>query len=126
MGTAVYVGAVGSSRLAGIAGTVAAALIATHFALTHSTAALTQLPAPVWVWTAAMALVSTVLPIWLAAKAVEKLGAGQTAAIGSLGPALTIVFGWIILGEAVSWMQLLGMGLVMGGVWWVGKARHGA
>jgi drug/metabolite transporter (DMT)-like permease len=91
MGTAVYVGRVGSSRLAGIAGTVAAMLILAHFALTHSVTTLTALPATVWGWSAAMSLISTVLPIWLAAKAVEKLGAGHTAAIGSLGPALTIV-----------------------------------
>lgn len=124
MGTAVFVRDVGSSRLAGIAGTVASLLIIAHFALTHSASSLAGLPPAVWGWSAAMAIVSTVLPIWLAAMAVERLGAGHTAAIGSLGPALTIVFGWIILGEAFSWMQLLGMGLVMGGVWWVGKAKQ--
>ncbi|WP_269532487.1 DMT family transporter [Chitinimonas sp. BJYL2] len=121
MGTAALVGRVGSTRLAGIAGTVASLFVLAHFGLTHPIADLQVLPAEVWLWGAAMALFSTVLPIWLAARAVARLGAGKTAAIGSLGPALTIVFGWLILSEPFSLLQLLGMALVMGGVWWVGK-----
>lgn len=124
MGTAVLVPSIGASRFAGIAGTVAALLILLHFSLTRPLASLALLPVGVWGWSATMALVSTVLPIWLAAMAVAKLGAGETAAIGSIGPALTIVFGWIILGETFSWMQMLGMLLVVGGVWWVGRAKR--
>lgn len=123
LGTAALIGRVGSARLAGIAGGAASLWVIAHFSLTHSYAALAQLPAAVWGWSAAMAIVSTVLPIWLAARAVERLGAGHTAAIGALGPALTIVFGWIILGEAFSLMQLAGMALVIGGVWWVGRSK---
>ncbi|WP_374354747.1 DMT family transporter [Chitinimonas sp.] len=124
MGSSILVGKVGSNRMAGITGTAASGFVIAHFLFTHHASTLMQLPASVWIYAAAMAMVSTVLPIWLAAKAVENMGAGKTAAIGSLGPALTIAFGWIILGEAFSWMQLLGMSLVIGGVWWVGKAKH--
>jgi drug/metabolite transporter (DMT)-like permease len=123
LGTAILVGRVGASRMAGYAGTIATALILVHFGFTHPVRALTSLPSHAIGWSVAMAIVSTALPIWLAALAVEKMGAGQTAAIGSLGPALTIVFGWLILGDPFSWLQLAGMSLVVAGVWWIGKAR---
>jgi drug/metabolite transporter (DMT)-like permease len=71
----------------------------------------------------AIALFSTVLPIWLAARAVERLGAGKTAAMGTIGPVLTIFFGWVILSEPFSWLQVLGLALVVTGVSWVGKTK---
>jgi drug/metabolite transporter (DMT)-like permease len=36
--------------------------------------------------------------------------------IGTLGPILTILFGWLLLSEPVSLAQLAGAGLVLAGV----------
>jgi drug/metabolite transporter (DMT)-like permease len=126
LGSAMLIGRVGAEKLAGIAGSVATLFILFHFAATHPINSLTSLPAPVWGWSAAMAVVSTALPIWLAAMAVARMGAGRTAAIGALGPALTIVLGWIVLGEPVSVAQITGILLVLGGVSWVGRAKSRA
>lgn len=124
LGTGNLVKQIGSTRLAGYTGTVASLFVIGQFALTRDIASLWRLPLPVWGWGAAMALFSTVLPIWLAAKAVEKLGASHTAAIGTLGPAVTILLGWIILHEPFSWAQVAGMACVIGGVVWLGKAKQ--
>jgi len=59
---------------------------------------------------------STVLPTWLIAEAVRRLGANTASLIGSLGPVFTIGLGAMILGEAVHWIQLAGAALVLGGV----------
>ncbi|MFC4161635.1 DMT family transporter [Chitinimonas lacunae] len=125
LGTGRLVGRIGSTRLAGASGAIASGLALGHFGLAGSMAELAVLPPAVWLWSLAMALVSTVFPIWLNARAVAKLGAGPTASISALGPALTIVFGGLLLGEAVSSWQMLGMALVIGGVWQLGKTgRH--
>jgi len=117
VGSGMLLSSVGPRRLVGVAGTVASLAILAHFATTQPIGSITALPASVWLWAILMAGISTLLPIWLGAKATEKIGAGPYSAIGSLGPALTIAFGWIILGESFSTMQLLGLVLVVGGVW---------
>lgn len=126
LGTGNLVKHIGSMRLAGYTGTVASLLVIGQFALTRDIASLWRLPSAVWGWGAAMALFSTVLPIWLAARAIERLGASHTAAIGTLGPAITILLGWLILNEPFSWAQVAGMACVIGGVVWLGKAKQAA
>lgn len=71
---------------------------------------------------AGMAVVSTVAPIWLMSEAMRVLGAGSTAIVGSLGPVLTILFAWGLLGESMGWLQLAGLGLMIAGVQRVARA----
>ncbi|HEY9103918.1 DMT family transporter [Chitinimonas sp.] len=123
LGTARYVKRLGASRLSGLAGAVASGFVLGHFTLVRPLSAVFSQPTAVWGWALAMALVSTVLPIWLAARAVERLGPGRAAAMGTVGPVLTIVFGWIILSEPFSMMQLVGLVLVLAGVSWISKAK---
>lgn len=63
-----------------------------------------------------MAIFSTVLPTFFVAEAIKRIGASRTSLVGSLGPVFTIWLGWLILGEAVHWVQLVGAALVLGGV----------
>jgi len=116
LGSGRMVKSVGPRRMAGMAGSVATLFIFGHFLTVHRVADLAGLPTDLWKWSAAMALVSTLLPIWLTARAMAQIGAGATSAIGTIGPALTIGFSWVILGEPFSWLQLAGLALVVGGV----------
>ena len=61
------------------------------------------------------------LPIWLQAEAIRRIGAGTAALVGTLGPVLTIFFAWAILGEHLSAWQVGGTALVVGGVYLAGK-----
>ena len=63
-----------------------------------------------------MAIFSTVLPTYLIAEAIKRIGANRTSLVGSLGPVFTIWLGWMILDEPVHWIQLAGAALVLGGV----------
>ncbi|MGQ0710495.1 MAG: DMT family transporter [Rhodoferax sp.] len=117
IGVGRLVGRVGASRLAGLCGLIATFLILVHWSLSPQTIPLQGLPASVWLWAGAMAIFSTALPIWWMARAIAHMGASHTAAIGSLGPILTMAFGWVLLGEAASAMQVCGMALVLVGVW---------
>ncbi|WP_437786051.1 DMT family transporter [Sorangium sp. So ce1097] len=115
--------AVGSTRLAAYCGATSCVMVLAHYAATGSPARLAELPASVWAYAAAMATISTVLPIVLLAAAIRRLGAGRAATFSTLGPVLTIAFAWVILGEPFTWQQVIGLALVVGGVSWLGRAR---
>ena len=55
--------------------------------------------------------------------AVRQIGAARTVLIGTLGPILTIFFGWLLLSEPVSFAQLAGAALVLAGVWLVSRRK---
>ena len=59
---------------------------------------------------------STVLPTWLVAEAIRRIGANASSLIGSLGPVFTIGLGAVILGEPMHAIQLAGAVLVLAGV----------
>jgi len=86
-----------------------------QFLLLRPLAALAQ-PWPVYGLALAMALVSTVLPVWAVAEAIRRIGAGPVALTGSLGPIVTLLLAWLLLDEALGVAQLAGAVLVVAGV----------
>ena len=106
---------VGPARFTGYASTVACGFAIGQFFLGHGIDGLAQ-PAKVYWLSATMALVSTVMPIWLMAEGVKRIGANQTSMIAAIGPVLTIFFGWLILSEAITLVQIIGAALVLAGV----------
>lgn len=68
-----------------------------------------------------MALFSTVLPVFWQSAAIRRIGSARAVLIGTLGPMLTIFFGWLLLSEPVSLPQLVGAGLVLAGVMLVAR-----
>jgi drug/metabolite transporter (DMT)-like permease len=77
---------------------------------------LATLPGAVWVHGSLMALISTVLPIYWMALAIQRMGATHAAAFGNLGPVLTVFASWALLGEAITVYQVAGLALVLFGV----------
>jgi drug/metabolite transporter (DMT)-like permease len=105
----------GSLRFIAWAMLVSCVFVIAHFVLTHDLGSLRQ-PASIYALSLAMAVFSTVLPTWLIAEAIHRLGAHTSSLIGSLGPIFTIGLGALILGEAVQGIQLIGAALVLIGV----------
>jgi drug/metabolite transporter (DMT)-like permease len=106
---------VGAARFTGYASSAACGFAIGQFFLMHGVSALDQ-PAKVYWLCVAMALVSTVMPIWLMAEGIKRIGANQVAMISAIGPVLTIFFGWLILHETITAVQMVGAALVLGGV----------
>ena len=106
---------VGAARFSGYASSVACGFAIGQFFLLRGVATLDQ-PAKVYWLSIAMALISTVMPVWLMAEGIKRIGANQVAMIGAIGPVLTIFFGWLLLSEPVTLVQLIGAALVLGGV----------
>ncbi len=105
----------GTSRFIAWAMLISSAFVFIQFALTRPLSAL-EVPASVHALSIAMAMLSTVLPTWLIAEAIRRLGANTTSLVGSLGPVFTIGLGALILGEATHLLQLAGAALVLSGV----------
>ena len=105
----------GSMRFIAWAMLASSVFVFVQFALTRSIETL-AVPPSIYALSLAMAVLSTVLPTWLIAEAVRRLGANTASLIGSLGPVFTIGLGAMILGEAVHWIQLAGAALVLAGV----------
>ena len=106
---------VGAARFTGYASSVACGFAIGQFFVFHGVAALAQ-PAKVYWLCIAMAMISTVMPIWLMAEGIKRIGANQVAMISAIGPVLTMFFGWLILHEAITFVQIVGAALVLAGV----------
>ena len=105
----------GSARFIAWAMLASTAFVLVHFALARPLSAL-DVPARVHELTLAMAIFSTVLPTWLIAESIRRMGANKASLIGSLGPVFTIGLGAMILGEPVGAIQIVGAALVLAGV----------
>lgn len=113
---------VGSLRFTAYATTVASILCIAQFLLLRPLSAL-DLPRAVYGLAIAMALVSTVLPVFITSEALRRIGANQVALVGALGPVTTIFFGWVGLDERMTPIQLAGAALVLLGVLLVSLRR---
>lgn len=114
---------VGVARFTALALLVSTAATLAHFVVTQPLTALLQ-PLPIYGYAAAMALFSTVFPVFAQAAAIRRIGSGHAALISTVGPLITIALGWWLLGEAVSGWQLAGAALVVAGVLLVGRGRR--
>ncbi len=106
---------IGSIRLTGIVVSVASGFITAHFFLTHPVSDLKQ-PAGIYWIAGALAIFSTILPIFFTSEAIKRIGANRTSIVASVGPVFTIWLGNLFLNEGVSFMQLCGTALVLAGV----------
>lgn len=105
----------GSTRVTAFATAIACVFCVTQFLVMRPLAALV-LPWQAHALSIAMALFSTVLPVWMITEAIRRIGASTTAMFGSLGPVFTIFLGWGLLGEPFEWAQLAGAGVVIAAV----------
>ncbi|MFZ2852508.1 MAG: DMT family transporter [Rhodocyclaceae bacterium] len=123
-GSATMIQRLGAARFSALAMLVSTAATQLHFLIEQPLSALAQ-PLPVYAYGAGMALFSTVLPVFWQSAAIRRIGSSKAVLIGTLGPVLTIFFGWWILAEPLSLAQIAGAGLVLAGVLLVSGAKPG-
>lgn len=106
---------IGTARFTAYAMIVASAACLLQFGATHSVSAL-ELPLRVYGLSIAMAIFSTVLPVFLLSCAIQRIGAGSASMIGTVGPVSTIWLAYLFLNESISLLQIAGSSLVLAGV----------
>jgi len=105
----------GSLRFIALAMLTSALFIFAHFLATRPVTAL-LVPVRIHLLSLTMAVFSTVLPTYLIAEAIKRIGASRTSLLGSMGPLFTIWLGSWLLDEPVHAIQLVGAALVLAGV----------
>lgn len=113
---------IGSTRFTAYAMTVACVAALLQFAVMNPLSDLTQ-PTQVYALSLSMAIFSTVMPAFILAAAIRRIGSMRTSIIGSVGPVSTIYLAYVFLGEAVSMVQIVGSLLVLAGVLMIGLKK---
>ncbi len=70
-----------------------------------------------WVWVLGLALLVQIGGQVVIAYAVRRLNPALSSVGLLVQPAMAVVYAWVLLGEALSGWQLLGAGLVLGGIY---------
>ncbi|MGA0034324.1 MAG: DMT family transporter, partial [Burkholderiales bacterium] len=105
----------GSMRFSAYASLIATGFVLAHFLAIRPLQAL-RVDNEVYGLVAVLAVFSTVLPLWLMAEGLKRVGANQASLVGCIGPLATMAFAWAFLGEALTLTQLAGAALVLAGV----------
>jgi drug/metabolite transporter (DMT)-like permease len=123
VGSGEIVARVGTIRFTAYATAAASVYCILQFLALRPLSALV-LPARVYVLAIAMALFSTVMPIFMTAEALRRIGASRVAMISALGPVATVISGYIGLDETMTLLQTAGGVLVVLGVLVVAARRR--
>jgi drug/metabolite transporter (DMT)-like permease len=105
----------GSMRFSAYASLIATGFVIAHFITIRPLQALV-VTHEVYGLVAILAVFATVLPLWLMAEGLKRIGANQVSLVGCVGPLATMAFAWMFLGETVTLTQLTGAALVLAGV----------
>jgi len=106
---------VGSMRFTAYSTVVATVPAVLQFLLLEPISSL-DLPSPVWGYAIVLATVSTVLPLFLQAEALNRIGANHFALMGAIGPVSVALTSALGLDEPFTVVQALGGALVIFGV----------
>lgn len=114
-GSAPMIQRLGAMRFTALVMIVSTVAAQAHFLVSQPLAAY-ALPPRIYAYMLGIVAFSTVLPMFMQSESIARIGAGRSVLIGTIGPVLTIFFGWWILDEPMSLAQMAGTGLVLTGV----------
>lgn len=69
-----------------------------------------------WLWLILLVILSTVIPSFMMAESIRRIGPAQTGVMGALGPVFTIFLAVELLDEAFTTTIVIGVGLMLIGV----------
>ncbi|MCW8934817.1 MAG: DMT family transporter [Gammaproteobacteria bacterium] len=113
---------VGSLWFTSIAMIVSSVFVLIYYALFLDYSALT-VSWLAWLWILLLAVFSTVIPSFMIAESIAKIGPAQTGVIGTLGPMVTIVLAIWFLNEPFTLFHAVGIVLVISGVTVLARGR---
>lgn len=112
---------VGSIRFTSLAMTAAASAVILHAFVAG--APILGLPTPVYLYGISIAIIATVIPAYLVTEGIKRIGAGDAAILGAIGPVATIILEYLVLDETLGGRQWAGAVLVIFGVIIIGRNK---
>ena len=80
-------------------------------------------PPILYLYGVVLSVFCTVIPTYLVTEGVRRIGAGDAAILGAIGPVATIILEYLVLGEHLTTLQGLGAVLVIVGVVIIGRGK---
>lgn len=114
---------VGSARFTAYTMIVSTVPAVLQFLLLEPLSAL-ELPGVLWGYVFLLVTGCTVMPVFLVAEALRRIGANHFALIGALGPVTTVLADFFLMDGALSAAQIVGGALVISGVLLVSVKRN--
>ncbi len=111
----------GSVRFTSLALVAAGIGVLTHVYLSGNT--LFGFSPGVYAYGLTLAVFCTVIPTYMVTEGIRRIGAGDAAILGAIGPVATIVLEYFILGEHLNLIQAAGAVLVIVGVVLIGRSK---
>jgi Predicted permease, DMT superfamily len=111
---------VGASKFNSYAMSFASVGVFVHFLMVGE-GSLLHLPWLVYFYSFAMAILSTVIPSYLVTAGIKRIGSGNAAIVGSIGPVSTILMAYFFLNESISFLQIVGTICIILGVLLIGR-----
>lgn len=115
IGSSAMIQRLGAMQFTAYTMSIACIMTCTHFALT-GTLPVASIPAPVIGLSLLMAIVSTIIPAFLMAAGIKRVGASTASIISAIGPVMTVGLGYLLLNESLNFMQMVGTVLIIAGV----------
>ena len=113
----------GSLIFTSIAMSTAVVYIIIQFLATHEFSDLNVSP-KIWLLSFLLAVFCTLIPSFLSAEAINRIGATRMSITGSIGPVFTIFIAVVFLGEDFGWEHIVGLLLVLIGVGLLKTKNH--
>lgn len=115
-----YIQKIGSRLFTSLAMLASSSFIFSHFLITQPLDSLIVSP-DLYLIIAIIAIPCTVVPSFLISEAVARIGPAKTSIANGTGPMITLIAAISILGEPFSLIYLLGMGLIIFGIYLLSK-----
>jgi len=116
---------IGAGKFNSYAMSFACIAVLIHFFIT-SEVSLWGFPTTVYVYSFLMAVFSTVIPSYLIAEGIKRIGSDNAVIAGSIGPVSTIAMAYFFLNENVDFLQIVGTLLILLGVLLISRQKRTA
>ncbi len=117
IGSDYYMRFFSSALFTAIAMLAAAVIMCVHYVFAHPLNHLLGLSKEVYFWCGVTAILFTVLPSFMMSAGVRQVGSAKAGGAGMIGPLATVLVAAVALGESVSVLQMVGLAIVMLGVY---------
>ncbi|MEL7161334.1 MAG: DMT family transporter, partial [Bacteroidota bacterium] len=121
IGSGNYAPKIGTVRFTSLALVAASLAVLLHVYVSGHT--LFGLEPGLYVYGVMLAVFCTVIPSYLVTEGIRRIGPGDAAILGAVGPVATIVLEYFILGEHLNLLQGAGAALVICGVVLIGRSK---
>jgi len=115
VGSGQLIPVIGAAKFNSYAMSFAALAVILHFLIVNDNSLFNFSP-QVYLYSFLMAIIGTVVPSYLVAVGIKRVGSDNAAIIGSVGPVSTIVQAYFFLQESIHFFQLTGTALILVGI----------